>query len=183
MGAQFVVANINVERGAAFLSGVEADPAGRLGGYTELAATCCNPALLSPLPPEQLASVPITGLVGIEAPDRLRGLMQAGGAAAFLSKPGYSSTVYAALFFSVNPHSLRRRSAEWLAEHAQRRRGRHYLIRATIRLMEQKGWMTKGPTICSGFLRCARGSVEEYCQAWRAVAAPANTIEISRRIA
>lgn len=69
-----------------------------------------------------LAAAPVTGLVGVEAPSRLKLLAEAG-ATAFLRKPIAAATVYSALFLGVN-HYWRLHSAETrLAAINRKRRG------------------------------------------------------------
>ena len=96
-----------------------------------------NPAAL--LHPESgLTAAPVIGLVGVEAPSRLRLLAEAG-ATAILRKPVASATVYSALFLGVN-NFRRLRSAETrLAAVSRKRRGRRYLIKAIVTLMGTRG--------------------------------------------
>ena len=139
--------------------------------------------LLAPLPPGQLAGLPIIGLVGIEAPGRLRGLMQAG-ASAFLRKPVCGSSVYAALFLSVNAHRARLHTEALLAEHEERRRGRRYLIRATIRMMQQNGVDDEEAyNLLRRAAMRARMSIEDYSRSWLAEPTSADTPQRSKRIA
>lgn len=124
--------------------------------------------LLAPLPAERLAASPILGLVGVEAPGRLRGLMQAG-ATAFLRKPVHGATVYAALFMGVNAHRARQHSATLLAAHERRRRGRPALIRATLRVMRQQGLNEDAAyDVLRRAAMRARRSIEEYSEDWLA---------------
>ncbi|MDQ1081668.1 ANTAR domain-containing response regulator [Pseudoroseomonas cervicalis] len=131
--------------------------------------------LLAPLPASWLASLPILGLVGVEAPGRLRGLMQAG-ATAFLRKPVHGASVYAALFMGINAHRARQHSAALLAAHERRRRGRPALIRATLRVMQLHGLDDDAAyDLLRRAAMRARMSIEEYSEAWLARQAPAAT--------
>ncbi|MFK8252951.1 ANTAR domain-containing response regulator [Ancylobacter terrae] len=91
------------------------------------------------LPPEALVNglppVPVIGLVGVEAPSRLKALL-AQGATAFLRKPVYAGAVYTTLFLGVNQYLQRRALADQLSEHQDRRRRRRLVIKTIVRLME-----------------------------------------------
>ncbi|WP_204353018.1 ANTAR domain-containing response regulator [Salinicola peritrichatus] len=79
--------------------------------------------------------VPLIGLVGLEAPSRLKALLNAG-ATSFLKKPVHGSCVYSALFLGVNEHRMRfslKKSAE---KHEHKRHQRKALIKAILNLME-----------------------------------------------
>ena len=78
------------------------------------------------------------GLVGVEAPSRLRTLVTAG-ATAFLPKPVYGGSVYSALYLGVNEHARRARLQADLDELEARRRLRRHVIRAVVDLMAARG--------------------------------------------
>jgi AmiR/NasT family two-component response regulator len=119
--AQIDVANLQVERDILFVDGdlegalaIEVDPASRL-------------------PP-----VPVIGLVGVEAPSRLKALVNLG-ATSFLRKPVHGGAVYTSLFMGINQFLLRSDMYARLQDLEQRRRGRRSVIRAIIVLMQQNG--------------------------------------------
>ena len=85
-------------------------------------------AIGSTLPP-----APVIGLVGAEAPSRLRMLSEAG-ATAFLRKPVAAAAVYSALFFGVNLHRRLRAMETRIAEHDRRRHDRRHVVKAVIAL-------------------------------------------------
>jgi AmiR/NasT family two-component response regulator len=119
--AQIDVANLQVERDILFVDG---DLEGAL-------AIEVNPA--SRLPP-----VPVIGLVGVEAPSRLKALVNLG-ATSFLRKPVHGGAVYTSLFMGINQFLLRSDMCARLQDLEQRRRGRRAVIRAIIVLMQQNG--------------------------------------------
>lgn len=85
-----------------------------------------------------LSLAPAIGLVGVEAPSRLKALMDVG-VTAFLRKPVHASAVYAALFLAVNGYNRLRGLELELADHAQRRRGRRAVVKAVVHLMRTAG--------------------------------------------
>ena len=85
-----------------------------------------------------LSPAPVIGVVGVEAPSRLKALADIG-ATALLRKPIHPATVYSALFLAVNNHARFSRLEARLAEHDRRRSGRRHLIRAVIGLMNERG--------------------------------------------
>ncbi len=89
-------------------------------------------------PGRLLPPVPVIGVVGVEAPSRLKALADIG-ATALLRKPIHPATVYSALFLAANNHARFNRLEARLAEHDRRRSGRRYLIRAVIGLMNRNG--------------------------------------------
>jgi AmiR/NasT family two-component response regulator len=89
-------------------------------------------------PTSRLASVPVIGLVGVEAPSRLKALVNLG-ATSFLRKPVHGGAVYTSLFMGINQFLLRSETNDRLQELEQRRRGRRAVVRATIMLMRQHG--------------------------------------------
>lgn len=89
-------------------------------------------------PEAVLPVIPVIGLVGVEAPSRLRTLVTAG-ATAFLSKPVYGGSVYSALYLGVNEHIRRARLQADVDELEMRRRLRRHVIRAVVDLMAARG--------------------------------------------
>lgn len=115
------------------LGGADADPARDilfLDGDLNLGATSSPEAVLP--------AIPVIGLVGVEAPSRLRTLVTAG-ATAFLPKPIYGGSVYSALYLGVNEHARRARLQADLDELEARRRLRRHVIRAVVDLMAARG--------------------------------------------
>ncbi|MFS8038875.1 ANTAR domain-containing response regulator [Xanthobacter sp. AM11] len=90
----------------------------------------CDPAASRPPP------VPVIGLVGIEAPGRLKALMNQG-ATAFLRKPVYAGAVYTTLFLGVNQYLQRKEMAAELSAQQDRRRRRRAVIKTIVLLMEE----------------------------------------------
>lgn len=101
------------------------------GDLGDVLAVDVNPA--SRLPP-----VPVIGLVGVEAPSRLKALVNLG-ATAFLRKPVHGGSVYSSLFMGVNQFLLRSDTHERLQALEMRRRGRRAVLRAVIQLMRETG--------------------------------------------
>lgn len=96
-----------------------------------------NPAPLLQ-PGANLAVAPVIGIVGVEAPSRLRLLAEAG-ATAILRKPIQASTVYSALFLGVNNHRRLKSAETRLAIIDRKRRGRRFLIKAVLALVQARG--------------------------------------------
>jgi AmiR/NasT family two-component response regulator len=101
------------------------------GDLEEAVAIEINPA--SRLPP-----VPVIGLVGVEAPSRLKALVNLG-ATSFLRKPVHGGAVYTSLFMGINQFLLRSEMYERLQDLEMRRRGRRAVLRAVILLMQETG--------------------------------------------
>ncbi|MDQ9782798.1 hypothetical protein RF094_08825, partial [Serratia marcescens] len=78
------------------------------------------------------------GLVGVEAPSRLKALVNLG-ATSFLRKPVHGGAVYTALFLGINQFLLRTDMYEKLQDLESRRRGRRAVIRAVVTLMQETG--------------------------------------------
>jgi hypothetical protein len=115
---------------------------------------------VSDLPP-----VPVVGLVGVEAPSRLKGLLQLG-ATGLLRKPIHGASVYAALFLAVNEHNRRRVLEERLARHEERRRGRRHVVKAILRLMQEYGLDDDAAyEVLRRDAMRARQPLETYCEA------------------
>lgn len=112
-----------------------------------------------------LPPVPVVGLVGVEAPSRLKGLLQLG-ATGLLRKPIHGASVYAALFLAVNEHNRRRVLEEQLARHEERRRGRRHVVKAILRLMQEHGLDDDAAyeALRRDAMR-ARQPLEAYCEA------------------
>ncbi|GAN46645.1 ANTAR domain-containing response regulator [Methylobacterium radiotolerans] len=112
-----------------------------------------------------LPPVPVVGLVGVEAPSRLKGLLQLG-ATGLLRKPIHGASVYAALFLAVNEHNRRRLLEERIARHEERRRGRRHVVKAILRLMQEHGLDDDAAyeALRRDAMR-ARQPLEAYCEA------------------
>ena len=96
-----------------------------------------NPAPLLQ-PGASLSAAPVIGIVGVEAPSRLRLLAEAG-ATAFLRKPVQGATVYSALFLGVNNYRRLQSAEARLAIGDRKRRGRRFLIKAVVALVQARG--------------------------------------------
>lgn len=83
-----------------------------------------------------LACVPIVGLVGVEAPSRLKVLIQTG-ATAFLRKPVYGSIVYSAVVLAINSYQQRQQMETTIGLHEMRRLQRRNLIKAIVEIMRR----------------------------------------------
>ncbi len=84
-----------------------------------------------------IAAVPIVGLVGIEAPSRLRGLYQLG-ATAILRKPVHGAIVYSALVLCVNTYQRMQQMEASIELHEERRRQRG-VVKAIVEIMRRHG--------------------------------------------
>lgn len=80
----------------------------------------------------------VIGIIGVEAPSRLRSLMQLG-ATATLRKPVHRASVYSALFVGINEFRRRRYLADQVDEHARRRLMRKSLVQAVLVVMRRTG--------------------------------------------
>ncbi|MDQ0394343.1 ANTAR domain-containing response regulator [Labrys monachus] len=108
--------------------------------------------------------VPVIGLVGVEAPSRLKRLINVG-ATAFLRKPVHSAAVYTALFLGVNQFLLRSGMQSRLDDMERRRRGRRSVIKAVLALMTESG--VDDDEAYNRLRRESmrlRVSLEEYCE-------------------
>ncbi|MDT7950986.1 MAG: hypothetical protein RQ966_05720 [Acetobacteraceae bacterium] len=94
-----------------------------------------DPAALG-APGRMLLRSPVIGVVGVEAPSRLKALLDVG-ATALLRKPIHPASVYSSLFLAVNNHARFARLEDRVAEHDRRRSGRRYVIKAVIALMRE----------------------------------------------
>lgn len=84
---------------------------------------------------ERLPRIPVIGLIGVEAPSRLKAIMRLG-ATATLRKPIYGGSVYSTLFVGINAFRQRRAMALDIEEHERRRSGRRYLMKAIVAVMK-----------------------------------------------
>ncbi len=82
--------------------------------------------------------VPVVGLVGVEAPSRLKNLIHLG-ATSFLRKPVHGSVVYAALVLGINQFLLRSDLHRRLEDMERRRNGRRFVIKAIVKMMGSTG--------------------------------------------
>jgi AmiR/NasT family two-component response regulator len=115
-------------------------------------------------PTSRLPPAPVIGLVGVEAPSRLKALVNLG-ATSFLRKPVHGGAVYTALFMGINQFLLRSDMHARLQDLEQRRRGRRAVVRATILLMQAQA--VDEDTAYSQLRResmRARQSLEAYCE-------------------
>src|SRR5256886_3843626 len=94
-------------------------------------------------PASRLPPVPVIGLVGVEAPSRLKALVNLG-ATSFLRKPVHGGAVYTSLFMGINQFLLRSDMYARLQDLELRRRGRRAVIRAVVLLMQQNGLDEEG---------------------------------------
>lgn len=115
-------------------------------------------------PGSALPVVPAIGIVGIEAPSRLKLLAEAG-VTAFLRKPVPAATVYSALFLGVNNFRRMRAMELRIAESERRRNGRRFVIKAVVALVQ-----THGLDDDEAYARLRRESMrrrlelEEFCE-------------------
>ena len=96
-----------------------------------------NPAPLRQ-PGTDVFAAPVIGLVGVEAPSRLKLLMEAG-ATALIRKPVQPASVYSAMFLGVNNYRRLRSAEARLAVGDRKRRGRRFLIKAIVALIQMRG--------------------------------------------
>ena len=89
-------------------------------------------------PSANLCAAPVIGIVGVEAPSRLKLLAEAG-ATAILRKPIQAGTVYSALFLGVNNHRRLKSAEARLAIGDRKRRARRFLIKAVVALVQTRG--------------------------------------------
>ncbi len=127
----------------------------------------------SPSGADGLSQVPVIGLIGIEAPGRLRAVMGLG-ATALLRKPVHTAAVYSALYLCVNGHRRRREMEQRIARQEQRLQGRRHVIRAAVQLAVRHGL---DDDLAYAVLRRgsmqARQSLEAYCATLATGDAPA----------
>ncbi|ORE95167.1 ANTAR domain-containing protein [Aurantimonas sp. 22II-16-19i] len=108
--------------------------------------------------------VPVVGLVGVEAPSRLKTLLQLG-ATAFLAKPIHAGSVYSALYLAVNEHARKAELSSALDDHEQRRRQRRFVIKAVLKVMQERSCDDDAAFVhLRNQSMHARVSIEQYCQ-------------------
>jgi AmiR/NasT family two-component response regulator len=115
-------------------------------------------------PASRLPPVPVIGLVGVEAPSRLKALVNLG-ATSFLRKPVHGGAVYTSLFMGINQFLLRSEMHGRLQDLEGRRRGRRAVLRAVIWLMRES--RLDEDTAYSQLRResmRARQNLELYCE-------------------
>ena len=121
-------------------------------------------SLLIP-PGATLPEAPVIGLVGVEAPSRLKLLAEAG-ATATLRKPVQGPMLYSTLFLGVNTYRRLRSAETRLAAGDRKRRGRRLLIKAVVALVQ-----ARGVTDDDAYAELRRESMrrrldlEEFCEA------------------
>jgi AmiR/NasT family two-component response regulator len=122
--------------------------------------------LIASMEDHGLSRVPIIGLLGIEAPGRLRALMTLG-ATAFLRKPVHGASVFSAIFLGVNAQRQRRQMEGQLIEHDRRRRGRRFVVKAVLAMMRQQNVDDDQAyeVLRRGAMR-ARSNIEDFCESW-----------------
>jgi AmiR/NasT family two-component response regulator len=123
-----------------------------------------NPAPLLQ-PGAHLSAAPVIGIVGVEAPSRLKLLAEAG-ATAILRKPIQGATIYSALFLGVNNHRRLNSAEARLAVVDRKRRGRRFLIKAVLALVQARG-MTDDDAYAELRRESMRRrlDLEEFCEA------------------
>lgn len=123
-----------------------------------------NSALLLE-PGSSLPAATVVGLVGVEAPSRLKLLAEAG-ATAILRKPVQAAAVYSVLFLGVNNYRRLRAAELRLAEQDRKRRGRRFVIKAVVALVQARGLNDE-----EAYAELRRQSmrhrapIEEFCEA------------------
>jgi AmiR/NasT family two-component response regulator len=112
-----------------------------------------------------LPVAPVIGIVGVEAPSRLKLLSEAG-ATSLLRKPVAAAAVYSALFLGVNNYRRLHAMEERLAEQGRRRHGRRFLVKAVVALCQARGLSDE-----EAYAELRRESmrrrvgIEEFCEA------------------
>jgi AmiR/NasT family two-component response regulator len=116
------------------------------------------------LPGANLTAAPVIGIVGVEAPSRLKLLAEAG-ATAILRKPIQAGTVYSALFLGVNNHRRLKSAEARLAIGDRKRRGRRFLIKAVVALVQTRGLSDDDAYVELGRESMRRRlDLEEFCE-------------------
>ena len=108
--------------------------------------------------------MPVIGLIGAEAPSRLKSILRLG-ATATLRKPVYGGSVYSALFMGVNGFRQRRALIVQLQEQERRRHGRRLVMKAVVSVMQAAN--CDEDAAYNRLRREAmrqRISIEEYCE-------------------
>ncbi|WP_296103404.1 ANTAR domain-containing response regulator [uncultured Agrobacterium sp.] len=110
-----------------------------------------------------LPQIPVIGLVGIEAPSRLRTLMQCG-STAFLSKPVHSGSIFSALYLAINTFEQKVDLRLSIQELERRRRYRRYVVKAVTMVMKTHSLDDEGAfAVLRKESMRARLSLEAYC--------------------
>lgn len=108
--------------------------------------------------------LPVIGIIGVEAPSRLRSLMQLG-ATATLRKPVHRASVYSTLFVGINEFRRRRHLADRVEEHERRRLMRKSIVKAVLIVMRSRRC---DHATAYDFLRResmrTRQSLEDFCE-------------------
>jgi AmiR/NasT family two-component response regulator len=137
---------------------------------------CSLDAGLVRRPGTALPPVPAIGLVGVEAPSRLKMLSEIG-VTAFLRKPVHAAAVYSSLFLAVNGYHKHRGLELQLAEQDRRRRGRRYVIKAVVNLVQTAGLSDdEAYALLRRDSMRVRMSLEDYCEALTAPAGDTSTM-------
>lgn len=110
-----------------------------------------------------LPPCPTIGLVGTEAPSRLKAMMQLG-AMAFAAKPVHSGSVYSALYLAVNEFNRADMLLASVRDLTERRRKRIHVIRAIAAIMRGRGLNEDAAydVLRKESMR-ARVSIEDHC--------------------
>jgi len=110
--------------------------------------------------------LPVIGIIGVEAPSRLRWLMQLG-ATSTLRKPVHRAAVYSALFVGINEFRRRRYLADLVGEYERRRLLRKSLVQAVLIVMHRTGLDYVGAydQLRRESMR-SRQSLEDFCEAF-----------------
>lgn len=114
-----------------------------------------------------LPVVPVVGLVGMEAPSRLKALSRMG-ATALLRKPVPGAAIYSAVFFAVNQFNRLRHLTDLVDGHEQRRRSRMFVVKGILARMRARG--VSEDAAYEGLRReamAARMTIEDYCATLR----------------
>jgi AmiR/NasT family two-component response regulator len=115
-------------------------------------------------PASRLPLVPVIGLVGVEAPSRLKALLNLG-ATSFLRKPVHGGAVYASLFMGINQFLLRSDMHGRLQDLEARRRSRGAVVRAVVQVMRRTGLdEDQAYSQLRGESMRSRISLEQHCE-------------------
>ena len=108
--------------------------------------------------------VPVIGVVGAEAPGRLKALINLG-ATAFIRKPIHGGAVYTAVFVGLNQFLQRRDLEAQIEEHQDRRKRRRVVVKAIIHLMQRDGVDDdEAYSVLRKESMRARRSLEDHCE-------------------
>ena len=111
-----------------------------------------------------LPQIPVVGLFCIEAPSRLRTLMQFG-ATAFLSKPVHSGAIFSALYLAINGFEQKTSLRLSIEELERRRRYRRHVIKAVTMVMKSHSLDDEGAfALLRKEAMRTRLSLEAYCE-------------------